>query len=137
MFYVAFNRQGHIAMGSLQVEETSAYRTVNHPASVSNYMYQISNMKRLARDSNQQLQRLKAGTPPTTPPSPPVCVLQQDTPLAVAAAHTTTIHIYTTKQYTHQNCGVSTKVLTELNLTHISFNAEPSNQALYPLYDTQ
>ena len=33
----------HIAMGSLQVEETSAYCTVNHQASASNY--QLSNMK--------------------------------------------------------------------------------------------
>ena len=36
-FYVAFNSQGHIATGSLQVEETSAYCTVNHRASASNY----------------------------------------------------------------------------------------------------
>ena len=42
-FYVAFNSQGHIATGSLQVEETSAYCTVNHRASASNY--QLSNMK--------------------------------------------------------------------------------------------
>ena len=45
LFYVAFNSQGHIAMGSLWVEETSAYCTVNHRASASNY--QLSNMKRL------------------------------------------------------------------------------------------
>ena len=43
LFYVAFNSQGHIATGSLQVEETSAYCTVNHQASASNY--QLSNMK--------------------------------------------------------------------------------------------
>ena len=48
LFYVAFNSQGHIAMGSLQVEETSAYCIVNHRASASNY--QLSNMKRPARD---------------------------------------------------------------------------------------
>ena len=35
-FYVVFNSQGHIVMGSLQVEETSAYCTVNHRASASN-----------------------------------------------------------------------------------------------------
>ena len=38
-------------MGSLQVEETSAYCTVNHQASASNY--QLSNMKRPAQDSNR------------------------------------------------------------------------------------
>ena len=37
LFYVAFNSQGHIAAGSLQVEETSAYCTVNHRASANNY----------------------------------------------------------------------------------------------------
>ena len=36
-FYVVFNSQGHIETGSLQVEETSAYCTVNHRASASNY----------------------------------------------------------------------------------------------------
>ena len=46
LFYVAFNSQGHIATGSLQVEETSAYCTVNHRASASNY--QLSHMKRPA-----------------------------------------------------------------------------------------
>ena len=45
--YVAFNSQGHITTASLQVEETSAYCTVNHWASASNY--QLSNMRRLAR----------------------------------------------------------------------------------------
>ena len=44
LFYIAFNSQGHIAMGSLWVEETSANHTVNHRASASNY--QLSNMKR-------------------------------------------------------------------------------------------
>ena len=68
LFYVAFNSQGHIATGSLQVEETSAYCTVNHRASASNY--QLSNMKRPARDSNQRPQRLEARTLTTTPPSP-------------------------------------------------------------------
>ena len=58
LFYIAFNSQGHFAMGSLQVEETSAYCTVNHRASASNY--QLSNMKRLARDLNQRPQRLEA-----------------------------------------------------------------------------
>ena len=51
-----FNSQGHIATGSLQVEETSAYYTVNHRVSASNY--QLSNMKHPARDSNRQPQRL-------------------------------------------------------------------------------
>ena len=67
LFYITFNSQSHIAMGSLQVEETSAYCTVNHQASASNY--QLSNMKRQARDSNQPLQRL-ARTLTATPPSP-------------------------------------------------------------------
>ena len=66
LFYVAFNSQGHIATGSLQVEETSAYCTVNHRASASNY--QLSNMKSPARDSNRQPQRLEARTLTTTPP---------------------------------------------------------------------
>ena len=39
LFYIEFNSQGHIAMGSLQVEEASAYCTVNHQASASNYHY--------------------------------------------------------------------------------------------------
>ena len=43
LFYVTFNSQGHIAMGRLQVEETSAYGNVNHAASASNY--RISNME--------------------------------------------------------------------------------------------
>ena len=42
-FYVTFNSQGYIATGSLQVEETSAYCTVNHRESASNY--QLSNLK--------------------------------------------------------------------------------------------
>ena len=73
LFYVAFNSQGHIAMGSLQVEETSAYCTVNHRASASNY--QLSNMKCPARDSNRRPQRLEARTLTATRPSPPgLCV---------------------------------------------------------------
>ena len=68
LFYVAFNSQGHIATGSLRVEETSAYCTVNHRASESNY--QLSNMKSPARDSNWRPQRLEAKTLTTTPPSP-------------------------------------------------------------------
>ena len=52
----------------LQEEETSAYCTVNHPASASNY--QLSNMKRPARDSNRRRQRLEARTLTATPPSP-------------------------------------------------------------------
>ena len=68
LFYVAFNSQGHIAMGSLQVEETSAYCTVNHRALASNY--HLSNMKCPARDSNRQPQRLEARTLTATPPSP-------------------------------------------------------------------
>ena len=66
--YVAFNSQGHIAKGSLQVEETSAYCTVNHRASASNY--QLSNMKRPGRDSNRRPQRLEERTLTATPPSP-------------------------------------------------------------------
>ena len=69
LLYVAFNSQGHIAPGSLQVEETSAYCTVNHWASASNY--QLSNMKSPARDLNRQPQRLEARTLTATPPSPP------------------------------------------------------------------
>ena len=68
-FKVAFNSQGDIVTGSLQVEETSAYCTVNHRAWASNY--QLSNMKRPARDSNRQPQRLEARTLTATPPSPP------------------------------------------------------------------
>ena len=52
----------------LQVEETSAYCTVNHRASASNY--QLSNMKRPARDLNRRPQRLEARTLTATPPSP-------------------------------------------------------------------
>ena len=52
----------------LRVEETSEYCTVNHRASASNY--QLSNMKRPARDSNQQPQRLEERTLTTSPPSP-------------------------------------------------------------------
>ena len=44
----------------LQVEETSAYCTVNHRALASNY--QLSNMKRPARDSKRRPQRLEART---------------------------------------------------------------------------
>ena len=68
LLYVTFNSQGYIVTGSLQVEETSAYCTVNHRASASNY--QLSNMKRPARDSNRRPQRLEARTLTTTPPSP-------------------------------------------------------------------
>ena len=75
LFYVAFNSQGHIVTGSLQVEETSAYCTVNHRASASNY--QLSNMKRPARDSNRQPQRLEARTLTATPPSPHITSLKQ------------------------------------------------------------
>ena len=58
-------------MGSLRVEETSAYCTVNHRASASNY--QLSNIKRPARHSNRQPQRLEARTLTATPPSAPTC----------------------------------------------------------------
>ena len=68
LLYVAFNSQGHIATGSLQLEETSAYCTVNHRASASNY--QLYNMKRPVRDLNRQPQSLEARTLTTTPPSP-------------------------------------------------------------------
>ena len=63
VLYVAFNSQGHIAMGSLQVEETSAYWT-----SASNY--QLSNINRPARYSNRRPHRLEARTLTATPPSP-------------------------------------------------------------------
>ena len=68
LFYVAFSSQGHITTGSLQVEETSAYCTVNHRASASNY--QLSNMKLPVQDSNRRPQRLEARTLTATPPSP-------------------------------------------------------------------
>ena len=75
-----FNSQGHIAMGSLRVEEPvhtswSRFCTVNHRALASNY--QLSNMKRPARDSNQRPQRLEASTLTATPPSPPPISLRQ------------------------------------------------------------
>ena len=60
LFYIAFNTQGHIASGSLEVEETSPYCTVNHRALASNY--QLSNMKCPAQDSNRWPQRLEART---------------------------------------------------------------------------
>ena len=69
LFYIVFDSQGHIAMSSLQVEETSTYCTVNHRASASNY--QLSNMKGPARDLNRWPQRLEVGTLTSTPPSPP------------------------------------------------------------------
>ena len=69
LFYIVFNRQGILRWVVLQVEETSAYCTVNHWASASNY--QLSNMKRPALDSNQLPQRLEARNLTTTPPSPP------------------------------------------------------------------
>ena len=73
LFYVAFNSQGHIATGSLWVEEPvhtswSGFCTVNHRVLVSNY--QLSNMKRPDRDWNRRPQRLEASTLTTTPPSP-------------------------------------------------------------------
>ena len=73
LFYITFNSQGHIQTGSLQVEETSAYCTVNHWALASNY--QLSNMKRPARDLNRRPQRLEARTLTATPPSPPVVMM--------------------------------------------------------------
>ena len=60
LLYVMFNSQGHFATGSLQVEETNAYCTVNHRASASNY--QLFKMKRPARNSNRRPQRLEART---------------------------------------------------------------------------
>ena len=65
LFYVAFNSQGHIATGSLWVEEPvhtswSRFCTVNHQASVSNN--QLSNIKSPGPDSNWRPQRLKAST---------------------------------------------------------------------------
>ena len=65
LFYVAFNSQGDIVAGSLQVVETSAYCTVNRWSLASNY--QLSNMKRPARDSNRRCQRLEVRTLTTTP----------------------------------------------------------------------
>ena len=47
LFYVTFNSQGHIVMGSLQIQQSSAYCTINQWASASNY--QLSNMKRPAQ----------------------------------------------------------------------------------------
>ena len=67
-FYITFNSQGHIVPVSLQVEETSAYCTVNHRASASNY--QLSNMKHQAQDLNRWPQRLEARTLTATPLSP-------------------------------------------------------------------
>ena len=68
VFYVGFNSQGHIATCSLQVEETSAYCTVNHLASAINS--QLSNIKRPAKDSNRQPQSLEERTLTASPPSP-------------------------------------------------------------------
>ena len=61
-------RGNQYSMGSLQVEETSAYCTVNHRASVSNY--HLSNMKCPARDSNRRPQRLEVRTLTAIPPNP-------------------------------------------------------------------
>ena len=73
LFYVTFNSQGHIARGSLWVEEPmhtnwSRFCTVNHRASASNC--QLSNMKCPGRDLNQSPQRLKASTLTATSLSP-------------------------------------------------------------------
>ena len=68
LFYFTFHSQGHIATGSLQVEETSAYCTENNRASASNY--QLSNMKRQAWDLKRWPQRLEVRTLTTSPPSP-------------------------------------------------------------------
>ena len=73
LFHVVFNSQGHIAMGSLQVEEPvyscwSIFHPVNPQASPSNY--QLSNMKCPGQDSNQRPQSLRAGTLTSIPPSP-------------------------------------------------------------------
>ena len=68
LFHITLNSKGHIAMGSLQVEVTSAYCTLNHRASASNY--QLSNIKRPARDLNRQPQRLEARTLTATPLTP-------------------------------------------------------------------
>ena len=40
VFICYFNSLGHIATGSIQVEETSAYCTVNHQALASNYQHE-------------------------------------------------------------------------------------------------
>ena len=58
-----FNSQGHIATGTLRVEEPvhtswSRFFTVNNRASTNNY--QFANMKCPGRDLNRQPQRLKA-----------------------------------------------------------------------------
>ena len=73
LFYVAFNSQGHIAMGRLRVEEPvhiswSRFCTINHRASASNY--QLSNMKYPVWDLNRLPPRLKASTLTAVPPSP-------------------------------------------------------------------
>ena len=65
IFVLRHIRQGHIATGSLRVEETvntswSRFCTVNHRASASNY--QLSNTKHPDQDSNWRPQRLKAST---------------------------------------------------------------------------
>ena len=69
-----FNSQGHIATGSLWVEEPvhtswSRFCTVNQRASAN--IYQLSNMKHPGRDLNRWPQRLKVSTRSTTPRSPP------------------------------------------------------------------
>ena len=71
LFYIVFNSQGHIVMGSLWVEETvhttwPRFCTVNHWALASNY--QLSNMKCPGQDSNRRPHRLKASTLTATPP---------------------------------------------------------------------
>ena len=101
VFYVAFNSQGHIAMGSLQVEETSAYCTVNHRASASNY--QLSNMKHPARDSNWRPQRLEARTLTATPPSP----LHSLNVLAMLCRCNDHVYDINTPKYIHTLTGIS------------------------------
>ena len=46
-----FNSQGHIATGSLQVEETSAYCTVNHQDTVLFYKGHVSGESTLCKSS--------------------------------------------------------------------------------------
>ena len=80
-YYVTFNSQDHIVLGSLRVEEPvhtswSRFCAVNNWAMTSNY--QLSNMTRTGQDSNRQPQRLKVDTLTATPPSPLLYFVESD-----------------------------------------------------------
>ena len=103
--YVAFNSQSHIATGSLQVEETSAYCAVNHRPSASNY--QLSNMKRPALDSNWRPQWLEARTLTATPPSPlHLCVKCT----AISVLDTLVFKVYSYQCVGYRHCQIGWKV---------------------------